>query len=75
MLLVRMFSSSIYRVRVAKPLDEAQRMAEIGGPLELELVDWHPGACRTHSVEFVGTLQLLTLLRAPIYVTQAHGSW
>ena len=57
MLVVRTFSSPIYRVRVAKPLDEAERLAEIGGPLELELVDWHPGACSAHSVEFVGTLQ------------------
>ena len=39
MLVVRTFSSPIYRVRVAKPLDEAERLAEIGGPLELELVD------------------------------------
>jgi hypothetical protein len=34
---------------VAKPLDEAERLVEIGGPLELELVDRHPGACRAHS--------------------------
>ena len=51
MLLVRMFSSPICQVRVAKPLDEAERLAEIGGLLELELVDWLPGACRAHSVE------------------------
>ena len=51
MLLVHMFSSPIYRVKVAKPLDEAERLAEIGGPLELELVDRRPGACRAHSVE------------------------
>ena len=36
---------------MAKPLDEAERLAEIGGPLELELVDRRPGACRAHSVE------------------------
>ena len=38
MLVVRMFSSPICRVRVAKPLDESERLAEIGGPLELKLV-------------------------------------
>ena len=38
MSVVRTFSSPIYRVRVAKPLDEAKRLAEIGGPLELKLV-------------------------------------
>jgi len=27
------------------------RLVEIGGPLELELVDWRPGACRAHSAE------------------------
>ena len=36
---------------MAKPLDEAKRLVEIGGPLELELVDWRSGACRAHSVE------------------------
>ena len=51
MLVVRMFSSPICRIRVAKPLDEAERLAEIGDPLELELVDRRPGACRAHSVE------------------------
>jgi hypothetical protein len=50
-LVVHTFSSPICRVRVAKPLDEAERLAEIGGPLELELVDQCPGTCRTHSVE------------------------
>ena len=51
MLLVHMFSSPIYRVKVAKPLDEAECLAEIGGPLELELelVDRRPWACRAHS--------------------------
>ena len=49
MLVVRMFCSPIYRVRVAKPLDEAERLEEIGGPLELELVNRRPGACRAHS--------------------------
>ena len=49
MLVARTFSSPIYRVRVAKPLDEAERLAEIGGPLELELVDRRPCACRAHS--------------------------
>ena len=51
MLVVRMFSSPICRVRVVKPLDKAERVAEIGGPLELELVDLRPGACHAHSVE------------------------
>ena len=36
------------RVRVEKPLDKAVRH---GGPLELELVDRCPEACRAHSVE------------------------
>ena len=49
MLVVRTFISPIYRVRVAKPLDEAERVAEIGGPLGLELVDRRPWACRAHS--------------------------
>ena len=49
MLVVR--SSPISRVRVAKPLDEAERLLEIGGPLELELVDRHPGAYRAHLLE------------------------
>ena len=40
-----------YLDEVAKPLDEAERLAEIGGPLELELVDRHPGAYRAHLVE------------------------
>ena len=40
---------AICRVRVAKPLDETERLAEIGGPLELELVDRRPWACRAHS--------------------------
>ena len=51
MLVVRTFISPICRVRVAKPLDEAERLAEIGGPLELELVDRCTGACHAHSVE------------------------
>ena len=51
MLLVRMFISPICRVRVAKALDEAERLAEIGGPVELELVDRCPVAYRAHSVE------------------------
>ena len=46
MLVVRTFRSPICRVRVAKPLDEAECPAEIGGPLELELVDRCPFACR-----------------------------
>ena len=49
MLVVCMFSSPICRVRVAKPRDEAERVAEIGGPLELELVDQRPWAYRAHS--------------------------
>ena len=49
MLVVRTFSLPICRVRVAKPLDEAEGLAEIGGPLELELVDQRPWACRAHS--------------------------
>jgi len=49
MLVVRTFSLLICQVRVAKPLDGAERLAEIGGPLELELVDQRPGACRAHS--------------------------
>ena len=49
MLVVRMFSSPICRVRVAKPRDEAERVAEIGGPLELELVDRRPWAYHAHS--------------------------
>ena len=36
---------------MAKSLDEAERLAEIGGPLELELVDRRLGACHAHSVE------------------------
>ena len=36
---------------MAKPQDEVERLAEIGGPLELELVDQHPRACHAHSVE------------------------
>ena len=48
MLVVRTFSSPICRVRVATPLDEAVRRR---GPLELELVDRCPEACRAHSVE------------------------
>ena len=51
MLVVRTFSSPICRVRVAKPLDEAERPVEIGGPLELELVGRRPWACRAHSYE------------------------
>ena len=49
MLVVRTFSLLICQVRVAKPLDGAERLAEIGGPLELELVDQRPRACRAHS--------------------------
>ena len=49
MLVVRTFISPIYRVRVAKPLDEAERLAEIGDPLKLELMDRRPGAYRAHS--------------------------
>ena len=51
MLVVRTFISPIYRVRVAKPLDEAECLAEIEVPLELELelVDRRPWACRAHS--------------------------
>ena len=48
MLVVRMFSSPICRVRVAKPLDKAVRR---GGPLELELVDRCPVAYSAHSKE------------------------
>ena len=51
MLVLRTFRSPICRVRVAKPLDEAERLAVIGGPLELELVDWRTEACCAHSVE------------------------
>ena len=36
---------------MAKPLDEAERLAEIEGPLELDLVDRRPEAYRAHSVE------------------------
>ena len=49
MLVVHTFISPICRVRVAKPLDEAERLAEIEGPLELDLVDRRPWACRAHS--------------------------
>ena len=49
MLVVHTFSSPICRVSVAKPLDEVERLAEIGGPLELELVDRRPWAYRAHS--------------------------
>ena len=48
MLVVRTFSSPICLVRVAKPLDD---VVHRGGPLELELVDRCPEACRAHSVE------------------------
>ena len=34
-----------------KPLDEAERRAVGGIPLELELVDRRPGARRAHSLE------------------------
>ena len=51
---------------MAKPLDEAVRR---GGPLELELVDRCPEACRAHSVELA---LAMTNLQPHIAVVEAE---